>query len=228
METGGAEGLPSAIVGTFRVDQKPVELTAELRHLQGTLIKRRRGPSECASSCCGRGLKLANACGIDTEKLASPPQPIGGLLGINSFYSCLDHEKSLAASTKSVELVSTLQPCGMAVQGGADDVKSSQQALLDLERSKVPPVELLDAVAQILSVNYSHIWSTIFDPELSKEIPRPAASCMPKEEWVLRWLLKRVGLSRSGGKSKVSNEECLRYDHDTDGIVSSTYDEKTV
>ena len=131
-------------------------------------------------------------------------------------------------STKSVELVSTLQSCGMDVQGGADDVKSSQQALLDLERSKVPPVELLDAVAQILSINYSHIWSTIFDPELSKEIPRPAASCMPKEEWVLRWLLKRVGLSRSGGKSKVSSEECLRYDHDTDGIFGSTYDEKTV
>ena len=38
MGTGGAEELPSAIVGTFRVDQKPVELTSELRHLQGTLI----------------------------------------------------------------------------------------------------------------------------------------------------------------------------------------------
>jgi hypothetical protein len=116
----------------------------------------------------------------------------------------------------------------MDVQGGADGIKSSQQALLDLERSKVPSVELLDGVAQILRVNYSHIWSTIFDPELSKEIPRPATSCMPKEEWVLRWLLKRVGLSRSGGKSKTSNEECLRYDHDTDGIFGSTYGEKTV
>jgi hypothetical protein len=116
----------------------------------------------------------------------------------------------------------------MDVQGGVDGIKSSQQALLDLERSKVPPVELLDAVAQILRVNYSHIRSTIFDPELSKEIPRPAASCMPKEEWVLRWLLKRVGLSRSGGKSKISNEGCLRYDHDTDVIFGSTYDENSM
>jgi hypothetical protein len=116
----------------------------------------------------------------------------------------------------------------MDVRGGADGVKSSQQALLDLERSKVPPVELLDAVAQILGINYSHIRSTIFDPELSKKIPHPAASCMPKEEWVLRWLLKRVGLSRSGGKSKISNEGCLQYDCDTDGIFGSAYGENSM
>src|SRR3984885_6714440 len=113
----------------------------------------------------------------------------------------------------------------MDVQGGADGVKSSQQALLDLERSKVPPVELLDAVAQILRINYSHIQSTIFDPNLSKKVPHPAASCMPKEEWVLRWLLKRVGLSKSGGKSRISNEECLQYDRDADGIFGSAYSE---
>ena len=132
-------------------------------------------------------------------------------------------KKVWTTSTESVELVSTLQSCDMDVQGGADGVKSSQQALLDLERSKVPPVDLLDAVAQILRINYSHIRSTIFDPELSKGIPYPATSCMPKEEWVLRWLLKRVGLSRSGGKSRISNEGCLRYDRDTDGIFDSAY-----
>lgn len=132
-------------------------------------------------------------------------------------------KKVWTTSTESVELVSTLQSCDMDVRGGADGVQSSQQALLDLERSKVPPVELLDAVAQILRINYSHIRSTIFDPELSKEIPYPAASCMPKEEWILRWLLKRVGLSRSGGKSRISNEGCLRYDRDTDGIFDSAY-----
>jgi hypothetical protein len=116
----------------------------------------------------------------------------------------------------------------MGAQGGVDGVKSSQQALLDLERSKVLPVELLDAVAQILGVNYNHIQSTIFDPELGKEMLRPAASCMPKEEWVLRWLLKRLGLSKSGGKSKISNEGCLRYGPDTDGILGALLTMKIV
>lgn len=87
---------------------------------------------------------------------------------------------------------------------------SSQKALLDLERSKVPPVELLDEVGQILGVKYSHIQSMFFGPELGNEIFRHAATCAPKEEWVLRWLLKRIGLSSFGGKTKVSREDRLR------------------
>ena len=95
-------------------------------------------------------------------------------------------------------------------RAGAGVVQLSQQALLDLERSKVPPVELLNEVAQILGVNYGHIHSTFFGPDREKKPRVPAASCAPKEEWILRWLLKRTGLSSAGSKTKVSNEDCLR------------------
>jgi transcriptional regulator with XRE-family HTH domain len=98
----------------------------------------------------------------------------------------------------------------MAVQEGLEGVKLSQQALLDLERSKVPPVELLDEVAQILGVNYRHIRSRFFGPDCDNNEIAPTADCAAKEEWVLRWLLKRIGLSSSGGKIKISIQDSLR------------------
>ena len=95
-------------------------------------------------------------------------------------------------------------------QAEAPGARLSQQALLDLERSKVPPVELLDQVAQILGVNYRHVQSTLTSPDRDNKAAFPTASCSPKEEWVLRWLLKRTGLSSAGGKNKASSEDCLR------------------
>ena len=89
---------------------------------------------------------------------------------------------------------------------------SSQQALLDLERSKVSPVELLDEVPQILGVRYGDLSPIHFSrTKDDKKIP-DAAGFAPKEEWVLRWLLKRSGLSTSGGtKIKISSEDASRY-----------------
>ena len=98
----------------------------------------------------------------------------------------------------------------MEFQTRAEDVQLSQQALLDLECSKVPPVELLDAVTQILGVKYRHIRSRFFDPDQGNKTVSLTASYAPKEEWVLRWLLKRLGLSSSGSKNKISGEDCLQ------------------
>ena len=95
-------------------------------------------------------------------------------------------------------------------RAGAGGPRLSQQALLDLERSKSPPVELLDEVAQILGVKYGLIQSTFFGPGRDNKNVIPTVPCAPKEEWILRWLLKRTGLSTAGGKTKVSVEDCLR------------------
>lgn len=89
--------------------------------------------------------------------------------------------------------------------------RSSQQALLDLERSKVPPVELLDEVAQILGVKYSNLRSRFLQQRENESEATIAGAFAPKEEWVLKWLLKRTGLSSSGGKAKVSSEDALQY-----------------
>lgn len=102
-------------------------------------------------------------------------------------------------------------PCFMvAVTAAMEGFRLSQQALLDLERSKVPPVELLEEVAQILSVNYTHIRSTLFVPEQGNKTSPDRAHCAPKEQWVLRWLLKRTGLWSTGGRTKASSEDSLR------------------
>ncbi len=100
----------------------------------------------------------------------------------------------------------------MGILNPPEGFKSSQQALLDLERSKVPPVELLDEVAQILGVKYGTLESANFhQTKGGKESPDLTGSA-PKEEWVLRWLLKRSGLSSlGGGKFKISDEDASRY-----------------
>jgi transcriptional regulator with XRE-family HTH domain len=98
----------------------------------------------------------------------------------------------------------------MGAPEGVEGVQLSQQALLDLERSKVPPVELLDEVAQILGVNFRHIRATFFGPDRDNNTVPPAAYCAPKEEWVLRWVLKRTGLWSVGGKIKISSEDSLQ------------------
>ena|SRR2546421_12203220 len=98
----------------------------------------------------------------------------------------------------------------MNVPAIAEGIQLSQQALLDLERSKVSPVELLDNVSQILGVKYGNIRSRFFDPPQGDKIIPQITHSSPKEEWVLRWLLKRLGLSTLGGKVKISKEDSLR------------------
>jgi transcriptional regulator with XRE-family HTH domain len=98
----------------------------------------------------------------------------------------------------------------MVSPAGIEGVQLSQQALLDLEHNKVPPVELLEEVSQILGVSYRLIRSTFFGPDRDNKTIPPTAYCAPKEEWVLRWLLKRIGLWSLAGKIKISSEDCLR------------------
>jgi hypothetical protein len=98
----------------------------------------------------------------------------------------------------------------VAVTAVMEGFRLSQQALLDLERSKVPPVELLEEVAQILSVGYTHIRSTLFVLEQGNKTSPYRANCASKEQWVLRWLLKRTGLWSTGDRIKASSEDSLR------------------
>jgi nucleolar pre-ribosomal-associated protein 2 len=100
--------------------------------------------------------------------------------------------------------------CMMAVTVGIEGPRLSQQALLDLERSKVSPVELLEEVAQILGVNYPHIRSAFVVPGQGNKTSLYVAHCAPKEQWILRWLLKRTELLSIGSKIKVSSEDSLR------------------
>lgn len=98
----------------------------------------------------------------------------------------------------------------MAVERGLGGVKLSQQALLDLERSKTPPVELLEEAAQIVGVDYTHLQSAFIAPDQAPKTAVHTGHTVPKEEWVLRWLLKRTGLWTAGSKVKISNDESLR------------------
>ena len=91
-----------------------------------------------------------------------------------------------------------------------DDGPPSQQALLDIERSQISALELLDDVARILGVAYRDLQ---FGPSESPDIedqPSSHVRFAPKEEWVLRWLLKKGGLMSSSGKGKPSAEDSLR------------------
>ena len=91
-----------------------------------------------------------------------------------------------------------------------DDGLPSQQALLDVERSQLSALELLDDVARILGVAYRGLQ---FGPSESPDIEDQSLSharFAPKEEWVLRWLLKKAWLTSSSGKGKPSAEDSLR------------------
>ncbi|KAL2854139.1 Urb2/Npa2 family-domain-containing protein [Aspergillus pseudodeflectus] len=66
--------------------------------------------------------------------------------------------------------------------------RSSQEALLRLEKGTASPTTQLNEAAQIIGLDLSLCAS---HPEIDRapHIPNPAA---PKEEWVLRWLLKKL------------------------------------
>ncbi|PCH02005.1 Hypothetical protein PENO1_034900 [Penicillium occitanis (nom. inval.)] len=64
----------------------------------------------------------------------------------------------------------------------------SQEALLKLEKSTEDTDRQLAAAAQILKLDLSDTGSPLPSPNTLELITRPA----PKEEWVLRWLLKRL------------------------------------
>ncbi|EEA25687.1 hypothetical protein TMatcc_006083 [Talaromyces marneffei ATCC 18224] len=69
-----------------------------------------------------------------------------------------------------------------------DTAGPSQEALLRLEKSTEDSDRQLVAAAQILKLDLSDTASPLPSPDAFELITRPA----PKEEWVLRWLLKRL------------------------------------
>ena len=91
------------------------------------------------------------------------------------------------------------------------DSHSSHQALLDLERDKTAPVELLESVALILGVKYEVLGIQLTArAEDEAEQNDVATRFAPKEEWVLRWLLKRSGLSGLPSKVKTTEADAIR------------------
>ncbi|EED21557.1 conserved hypothetical protein [Talaromyces stipitatus ATCC 10500] len=72
-----------------------------------------------------------------------------------------------------------------------DTAVPSQEALLKLEKSTEDSDRQLAAAAQILKIDLSDITSQLPEPSTFESTTRPA----PKEEWVLRWLLKRLKTS---------------------------------
>ena len=82
----------------------------------------------------------------------------------------------------------------------------AQQALLNLERSQVPPVELLDEAARIIGVSVGEIQRSISDHEGTLSAQSHASQFAPKEEWVLRWLLKKIKNSKTVSRADCSME----------------------
>ena len=74
---------------------------------------------------------------------------------------------------------------------GSAGPSSTQSALLDLERSAAPPAELLDEAARILGVEFSEIEDELLSASAETK-PRRSIVFAAKEEWVLRWLLKKT------------------------------------
>ncbi|KAL2855836.1 Urb2/Npa2 family-domain-containing protein [Aspergillus pseudoustus] len=66
--------------------------------------------------------------------------------------------------------------------------RSSQEALLRLEKGTASPITQLSEAAQIIGLDLSLCAS---HPEINRAIHTPIHAA-PKEEWVLRWLLKKL------------------------------------
>ena len=67
---------------------------------------------------------------------------------------------------------------------------SAQQALLGLERSTLPVEEQLDNSIEILGLSTGGLDESEVSEYVVKEVP--SNTFAPKEEWILRWLLKRI------------------------------------
>ncbi|KAJ6091279.1 hypothetical protein N7467_003248 [Penicillium canescens] len=78
----------------------------------------------------------------------------------------------------------------------AERPRSSQEALLRLEKGTASPTTQLHEAAQILGLDLTLCES---HPEVHRDV-RIQTNATPKEEWVLRWLLKRL---RSGKNYRV-------------------------
>jgi len=81
--------------------------------------------------------------------------------------------------------------------------RSSEKALRDLEHSKLSPLELLDQVADILGVNLDDLSRQYLT---NSDNASPSLPFAPREEWVLRWLLKKLDPASADGTSDEPND----------------------
>jgi hypothetical protein len=84
--------------------------------------------------------------------------------------------------------------------------KSSEKALRNLEYSKLPPLELLDQVADILGVNLDDLGRQYLT---NSDNTSPPLSFAPREEWVLRWLLKKSDPTVADGTDEPTDPRTL-------------------
>ncbi|KAL7661724.1 hypothetical protein ACMYSQ_001102 [Aspergillus niger] len=80
--------------------------------------------------------------------------------------------------------------------------RSSQEALLRLEKGTASPTTQLDEAAQIIGLDLALCAS---HPEINRT-PHVQNNAAPKEEWVLRWLLKKL---RAGKNYRVDSTSFL-------------------
>lgn len=69
--------------------------------------------------------------------------------------------------------------------------RSAHRSLLNLERSSAPPAELFDEAARILGVTLDEVKDELFSAS-QKKTTRRSTVFAAKEEWTLRWLLKKT------------------------------------
>lgn len=74
--------------------------------------------------------------------------------------------------------------------------RSAQVALLELEKGTNAAASQLNEAAQIIGIDLRAHGTSIYEAGKPSE-PQPATASAPKEEWVLRWLLKK--LKAAGG-----------------------------
>ncbi len=86
---------------------------------------------------------------------------------------------------------------------GSTGPQPTQNALLNLERSSAPLTELLDEAARILGLEFAEIRDDLFS-ECAMTYSRKTTVFAPKEEWTLRWLLKKT---KPGAKTASSGSE---------------------
>ena len=81
-----------------------------------------------------------------------------------------------------------------------------EQALLEVERSELPVLDLLPNVAEIINLDLNELKEAWAQCDFKAVVPglvieffqrtriaqKSETTFMPKEEWALRWLLKRL------------------------------------
>lgn len=86
--------------------------------------------------------------------------------------------------------------------------RSAQVALLELEKGSNAPASQLNEAAQIIGIDLRVHEAKIYEGGESAEL-QPATAAAPKEEWVLRWLLKKLKAANGPLNYKLDSDSWL-------------------